>query len=48
MVSRAGIAGEVVLVGRLDKFELWEPQRYAEVLQESRKIASSVLKRLKI
>ncbi|MGC8990398.1 MAG: division/cell wall cluster transcriptional repressor MraZ [Verrucomicrobiia bacterium] len=48
MVSRAGIADEVVLVGRLDKFELWEPQRYAQVLQESRKIASNVLKRLGI
>ncbi|MDH7501885.1 MAG: division/cell wall cluster transcriptional repressor MraZ, partial [Verrucomicrobiota bacterium] len=48
MVSRAGIADEVVLVGRLDKFELWEPKRYAQVLQESRKIASNVLKRLGI
>ena len=31
MAKAAGITGEVVLVGLLDRFEIWSPQRYEKV-----------------
>lgn len=31
MVSQVGIANEVVLVGCMDKFEIWPPERYEKI-----------------
>ncbi|HHY87199.1 MAG TPA: hypothetical protein GYA07_16930 [Verrucomicrobia bacterium] len=31
MAKRAGIEGEAVLVGLLDRFEIWNPERYERV-----------------
>ena len=31
MVREAELSGEVVLVGLLDRFEIWNPERYAKV-----------------
>ena len=31
MAKAAGISGEAVLVGLLDRFEIWSPERYARV-----------------
>ena len=31
LLRKAGISGEAVLVGLLDRFEIWEPSRYEQV-----------------
>lgn len=48
LVMQAGIGDEVEIIGRLDKFELWSPARYQQVMLEDRKIAASFLKKLEI
>lgn len=48
LIIKAGISEEVLLVGRLDKFEIWNPARYAPVSTESRKMAAIVFKNLGI
>ena len=39
MVKVAGIAKEAVLVGLLDRFEIWSPKRFAEVRGEDQVMA---------
>ena len=31
MARGAGLTGEVILVGLLDRFEIWNPERYQKV-----------------
>ena len=38
--SRVGISKEAALVGRLDKFEIWEPNAHEAKKQEMRKLAA--------
>jgi len=45
---RAGIGPEVELIGRLDKFELWNPARYEQLMLEQRKTAASIAKKLRL
>jgi MraZ protein len=41
MVKTAGIAKEAVLVGLLDRFEIWNPKRFAEVRGEDQVMAGA-------
>ena len=41
MVKVAGIAKEAVLVGLLDRFEIWNPKRFAEVRGEDQVMAGA-------
>ena len=41
MVKTAGIAKEAVLVGLLDRFEIWNPKRFAEVRAEDQVMAGA-------
>jgi MraZ protein len=41
-----GITGEAELVGRLDKFEIWEPKARAAVRARNKKLAAEVLKEI--
>jgi len=40
LVRKAGIAGEVVLVGLLDRFEIWPPSRYEQVKAADAEVAA--------
>jgi MraZ protein len=44
MAAAAGIKGEVVLVGLLDRFEIWEPTRYAKVKAADAVLAAEAFK----
>ena len=44
MAEAAGITKEAMLVGSLDRFELWSPERYEQVKQADAVMASEVLK----
>jgi len=44
MARAAGIKGEVVLVGLLDRFEVWEPARYEKVKAADMVLASEAFK----
>ncbi len=44
MAKRVGIAGEAVLVGLLDRFQIWNPERYVSVMAADTKAAPQVLK----
>jgi MraZ protein len=46
--ASVGIEQEVELIGRLDKFELWNPARYQQVMLEDRKVAAGILKQLNV
>lgn len=48
LVTKAGIRDEVELVGRMHRFEMWNPDRYQQVVLENRKVAVSIGKRLKL
>jgi MraZ protein len=39
----AGITNEAEFVGRLDKFEIWNPERIAAVREENRRLAAEVM-----
>jgi MraZ protein len=41
MASLAGITKEAVLVGLLDRFEIWSPDRYAEVRSDDQGMAGT-------
>ncbi|MBI3414520.1 MAG: hypothetical protein HY043_04230 [Verrucomicrobia bacterium] len=43
-----GLKKEVELVGRIDKFEIWNPAGYAKADVESREMAISAFKRLRL
>jgi MraZ protein len=40
------ITGEAELVGRLDKFEIWEPKARAAIRVQNKKLAAEVLKEI--
>ena len=44
MVKDAGITGEVVLVGLLDRFEIWSPERYERVKAADAVLAQEAFK----
>ena len=44
MATAAGIDEEVILVGLLDRFEIWDPQRYAKVKAADAVMASEAFK----
>ena len=44
MARAAGISGEVVLVGLLDRFEIWEPARYEKVKAADMVLATEAFK----
>ena len=44
MATAAGIDEEVILVGLLDRFEIWDPQRYATVKAADAVMASEAFK----
>lgn len=46
MSKTVGVDKEVELVGRLDKFEIWNPQRYEAVSAEDKKLAVEALKEI--
>jgi len=46
MARAAGIGNEVEFVGRLDKFELWNPAARESVRVENRKLAAEVLQEI--
>jgi len=41
MANLAGIAKKAVLVGLLDRFEIWSPDRYAEVRSDDQVMAGA-------
>ncbi len=46
LVGGAGLEDEVLLIGMLDRFEIWSPGRYAEVEEENRKLAAEAFQRI--
>ena len=44
MAKAAGITGEVVLVGLLDRFEMWSPERFAKVESSDEVMAQEAFK----
>jgi len=44
MAKVAGISGEAVLVGLLDRFEIWNPERYARVKSADAMMAQEAFK----
>lgn len=42
LADKAGLKEEAQFVGRLDKFEIWSPERYAATVDQDRAIAASV------
>ena len=44
MASAAGIEDEVTLVGLLDRFEIWDPQRYEKVKAADAVMAAEAFK----
>ena len=46
MAQAAGIKTEVILVGLLDRFEIWDPTRYAKVKAADAVMASEAFKRM--
>jgi MraZ protein len=44
MAEAAGIKGEAVLVGLLDRFEIWSPERYAKVKASDSVMAQEAFK----
>ena len=44
MAAKAGIAEEAVLVGLLDRFEIWQPGRYEAVAESDRMMASEAFR----
>ncbi len=44
LAKAADIKGEVVLVGLLDRFEIWEPSRYAKVQAADAVLAAEAFK----
>jgi MraZ protein len=44
MARAAGIKGEVVLVGLLDRFEIWEPGRYEKIKAADMVLAAEAFK----
>ena len=44
----AGIKQEAVLVGRLNKFEIWAPDRFKETNQGSEAVAAAAIKNLNL
>ena len=44
MAGQAGIQGEAVLVGLLDRFEIWNPDRYGKVKAADAVMASEAFK----
>ena len=44
MAKAAGIKKAAVLVGLLDRFEIWNPGRYAAVRDEDQVMASAAFK----
>ena len=44
MAREAGIKGEAVLVGLLDRFEIWSPERYAKVGESDAIMAQEAFK----
>ncbi|MHB8524131.1 MAG: division/cell wall cluster transcriptional repressor MraZ [Limisphaerales bacterium] len=48
MSKTVGVGKEVELVGRLDKFEVWNPQRYETASAEDKKLAMEAIKEIEI
>ena len=44
----AAIKQEAVLVGRLNKFEIWSPDRFEETNQGSEAVAAAAIKNLNL
>jgi len=44
----AGIKQEAVLVGRLNKFEIWSPDRFEDVNRGSEAVAAAAIKNLNL
>lgn len=44
LVKSAGIQSEASLVGRLDKFEIWNPEKYETTRAKDGKIAAEIIK----
>ena len=44
MAKRVGITGQAVLVGLLDRFQIWSPKNHASVTADDEAVASIVLK----
>jgi MraZ protein len=44
MVQKAGVESEAVLVGLLDRFEIWNPDRYAKVKASDAVMATEAFK----
>jgi MraZ protein len=44
MAAAAGIQGEAVLVGLLDRFEIWNPERYEKVRSSDAIMAQEAFK----
>ncbi len=43
MARQAGITGEVLFLGRLNKFEIWHPERYAPVQSSDQRLAVTAI-----
>ena len=41
IAEAAGLKSEALFVGRLNKFEIWDPERYREQLEQDRNIAAA-------
>ena len=41
LAEAAGLTEEAQFVGRLDKFEIWDPERYKQQLDEDRNVAAT-------
>jgi DNA-binding transcriptional regulator/RsmH inhibitor MraZ len=44
MSAKAGIKKEAVLVGLLDRFEIWNPKRYEAVAESDRMMAAEAFR----
>ncbi|MBU6402485.1 MAG: hypothetical protein KGS61_19365 [Verrucomicrobia bacterium] len=48
MSTAVGLGKEVELVGRLDKFEIWDPRRYDALSAQDAKLAAEALKEMEL
>jgi len=46
MAEAAGIRGEAVFTGMLDYFEIWSPERYADMRSQEKRVVAGALKSL--
>lgn len=46
LARSAGLGDEALLIGMLDRFEIWSPVRYAEVEEENRRLAAEAFQQI--